>query len=206
MTACLLAAAVGTAMSLGSYAETLPETETEAVTEALQEEEGIISLNADQINEELYNGTWFPVEEAGVEIYLPSDWVVKAVAEEPDEEAVLYSFASEEHEGWAMVISWSDAQTMNGIDSAFELYQALAEEGSGFSDAEYGYLNGIAVATAVSEENDADLVTFFDVAGDAFTLTFVPADDEDFTPYLANMLCSLRTIEVEAVTEAETES
>lgn len=136
-----------------------------------------------------FDGVWVQFEDAGFQIYVPSEWIDLEISDEEAESGVFFHAASEDG-AYEMNITYTE------LDHAItheEMKAILEENSTNTADIE---INGIP-AVACYDEDD-DLYTLF-VLGEngigMYAFGFAPASDDGMTQIADVIVASFSAIE-----------
>lgn len=190
----ILALAIAAAMMVSPAAVFADE------TEATDE---VVTFSYEDIDDTVYDGTWVSFIH-GFDMYLPSDWDVVDPATVDGAEDAGITFVAQSPEANADGANWSvvvAAVPDVDVESVEQIYDELSADET-VSGQAYADLNGIGAVGFDIVDSDVTGVAFADDEGTLYTVQFAPSSDEDFLPYMANMLMSISPSE-ELETEAE---
>ena len=190
----ILALAIAAAMMVSPAAVFADETEGT---------DEVVTFSYEDIDDSVYDGTWVSFID-GFDMYLPSDWdVVDPTTVDGAEDAGIYFMAQSPEENadgakWSVIVA---AVPDVNVESVEQIYDELSADDTTSGEA-YADLNGIGAVGFDIVDNDVTGVAFADDEGTLYTVQFAPSSDEDYLPYVANMLMSISPSE-ELETEAE---
>ena len=146
-------------------------------------------LSLDYYDATLYEGAWKTFDNE-YSIALPTDWYTYEVTEDEKDFGILYSFGKDD---WVLNISWITASSMSdlGVKGYDDLIEVLNNQG--FTGIGVYEVNDFPypVVTFWNPDSGNFFAVFADGKGGMNQLCFMPATDEAFQPYIANILYSL---------------
>ena len=169
--------------SVSAYAESTEATDAATAPEA----SALPQITFDETAAP-YQGSWVTFNDAGFEVYLPSDWVQKEVTDEMQAAGTLYAGTSADG-AYAMTLSYAESGNVTTND---DLAAQLAA--AGYQNVTALNINGIDVVGYDIDAQDVSGMAFLDSNGGMYVFSFTPASNETFKTIGQTIISSLSPV------------